>query len=125
MSHLELKIIKRWLDDSLQKGWVRPSNSATAAPMLLAKKPGGGVRICVDYRGLNNITLKNRYPILLIRETLDLISQAKCFTKLDIITAFNRIRIAVGHEYKTAFITRFGIYESLMMPFGLCGVLAT
>ena len=74
MSHLELKIIKRWLDDSLQKGWVRPSNSATAAPVLLAKKPGGGVRICVDYRGLNNITLKNRYPIPLIRKTLDLIS---------------------------------------------------
>jgi hypothetical protein len=125
MSHLELKVVKRWLDDSLRKGWIRPSDSATAAPVLLARKPGGGVRICVDYRGLNNITLKNRYPIPLIRETLDLISQARIFTKLDIIAAFNRIRIAEGHEYLTAFITRFGLYESLVMPFGLSGAPAT
>jgi hypothetical protein len=125
MSYLELKVVKRWLDDSLQKGWVRPSNSSAAAPVLLARKPGGGVRICVDYRGLNNITLKNRYPIPLIRETLDLISQAKVFTKLDVIAAFNRIRIAEGHEFLTAFITRFGLYESLVMPFGLCGAPAT
>lgn len=125
MSPTELAVIKRWLDDNLSKGNLRPSTSATAAPLLLARKPGGGVRICQDYRGINNITIKNRYPLPLIRETLDAICNAKIYTKLDVIAAFNRVRIAEGHEWKTAFITRFGLYESLVTPFGLCGAPAT
>ena len=83
------------------------------------------MRICVDYRGLNNISIKNRYPIPLIKETLDAISKAKWFTKLDVIAAFNKIRVADGHEWTTAFITRFGLFESLVTPFGLCGAPAT
>src|ERR1700751_4387636 len=79
----------------------------------------------VDYRGMNNITLKNRYPIPLIRETLDSISRAKWFTKLDVIAAFNRVRVAQGHEWLTAFVTRFGLYESLVTPFGLQGAPST
>ena len=117
----ELLVIRKYLDDHLAKGFIRSSNSPAASPLLLAKKPGGGVRVCVDYRGLNNITVKNRYPIPLIRETLDALVRAKYFTKLDIVAAFNRLRIAPGDEWKTAFITRFGLFECLVAGFGLTG----
>jgi hypothetical protein len=74
--------------------------------VLLAKKPGGGgVRICVDYYGINIITLKNLYPVLLIKEMLDAIYSTKISTKLDMIADFNRIYVAEGHEWLTAFIT--------------------
>lgn len=125
LSPMELRILKRWLDDNLAKGFIRPSKSSAASPILMAQKPGGGVRICVDYRGINNVSLKSRYPIPLIRETLDSICRAKFFTKLDVIAAFNRVRVAEGHEWLTAFITRFGLYESLVTPFGLQGAPAT
>lgn len=111
--------MKKWLDENLRKNFIRPSQSASAAPVLLVKKPGGGVRICVDYRGVNNVTLKTRYPLPLIKETLDAICKAKIFTKLDVISAFNRIRVKEGHEWFTVFITRFGLFESLVCPFGL------
>jgi hypothetical protein len=125
MSPAELRVVRKWLDDNLSKGFIRESRSRCAAPLLLAAKPGGGVRICQDYRGLNNVTVKNRYPLPLIRETLNAVCNAKVFTKLDIIAAFNKLRIAEGHEWKTAFITRFGLFESLVMPFGLCNAPAS
>lgn len=111
LSPAELQVVRKWLDDNLSKGFIRESRSRCAAPLLLAAKPGGGVRICQDYRGLNNVTIKNRYPLPLIRETLDALCRAKIYTKLDIIAAFNKLRIAEGHEWKTAFITRFGLFE--------------
>jgi hypothetical protein len=92
---------------------------------LLAQKPGGGVHICVDYRGINNVTMKSRYPIPLIKETLDSISKAQIFTKLDVIAAFNRVHIAEGHEWLTAFITHLGLYESMVTSFGLQGAPVT
>jgi RNase H-like domain found in reverse transcriptase/Reverse transcriptase (RNA-dependent DNA polymerase)/Integrase zinc binding domain len=125
LSPPELHVIRKWLDDNLNKGFIRESRARCAAPLLLAAKPGGGVRICQDYRGLNNVTIKNRYPLPLIRETLDALCNAKVYTKLDIIAAFNKLRIAEGHEWKTAFITRFGLFESLVMPFGLCNAPAS
>jgi hypothetical protein len=118
-SQEELRLIHIWLKDNLAKRFIQPSTSAAAAPILLARKPGGGVRICVDYRGLNEITKKNRYPIPLIQETLQLLTKARYFTKLDLIAAFNKLRIAMGEEWKTAFRTRWGLFESLVMPFGL------
>jgi hypothetical protein len=125
LSPAELSCVKKWIDEMLDKGFIRESTSPAAAPLLLAAKPGGGVRICHDYRGLNTVTIKNRYPLPLIRETLDALCGAKYFTKLDVIAAFNRIRIAEGHEWLTAFITRFGLYEMLVTPFGLCNAPAT
>lgn len=125
MSPDELKVVRKWLDDNLEKGFVRESRARCAAPLLLAAKPGGGIRICQDYRGLNSVTIKNRYPLPLIRETLDAICRAKIYTKLDIIAAFNKIRIAEHDVWKTAFITRFGLFETLVMPFGLCNAPAT
>lgn len=121
MSPKELLVIRKYLDDHLSKGFIRASCSSAAAPILLARKPGGGVRVCVDYRGLNNVTVKNRYPIPLIRETLDALCKAKIYTKFDITAAFNRLRIAPGDEWKTAFITRFGLFECLVANFGMTG----
>ena len=120
MSRDELAAVKKYIDEHLEKGFIRPSKSSVASPVLLARKPGGGLRFCVDYRTLNELTIKNRYPIPLIRDTLDRLCQAKYFTKLDIIAAFNKLRIAPGHEWKTAFTTSFGLFEYLVMPFGLC-----
>ena len=85
---------------------------------MLATKLGGGVRICQDYWSLNAITIKNHYPLPLICETLDALCHAKVYTKLNIIAAFNKLRIAEGHEWKTAFITRFRLFEMLVMLFG-------
>ncbi|KAL2015900.1 hypothetical protein VTK56DRAFT_4647 [Thermocarpiscus australiensis] len=124
-SPTELSVIKRWLDDNLAKGFVRPSKSSLSSPLLLVRKPGGGIRICVDYRAVNNASVKNRYPIPLIKEMLDAICKAKIFTKLDVIAAFDRVRVMEGHEWLTAFITRFGLYESLVTLFGLQGAPAT
>lgn len=119
MSREELLVLKKELEDSLGKGFIRASTSPAASPVLFVRKPGGGLRFCVDYRALNSLTVKNRYPIPLIRETLDRLCKAKYYTKLDIIAAFNRLRIAKGDEWKTAFRTRYGLFEYLVMPFGL------
>lgn len=120
MSRDEALELRRYLDENLSKGFIRASRSESAAPVLFVKKPGGGLRFCVDYRGLNAITVKNRYPLPLISETLNRLSRAKIYTKLDIISAFNRLRIRKGDEPLTAFRTRFGLFEYLVMPFGLC-----
>ena len=103
MSQLHLDAVKKYVDEHLAKGVIRPSTSAAASPVILVKKPGGGLRLYVDYRAINAITIKNRYLILYIRETLTQLSKATYFTKLDIVAAFNRIRIAKGYKYKTAF----------------------
>ena len=83
------------------------------------------MRLCVDYRELNDITVKNSYPLPLISEIQDRFQKAKYFTKFDIPAAYNRIRIKEGDEWKTAFGTRFGHYEYLVMPFGLTNAPAT
>lgn len=125
MTRDELAAAKKYIDENLAKGFIRPSTSPCASPVVLAKKPGGGLRFCVDYRALNAITIKNRYPIPLIRETLDRLCKAKFYTKLDIIAAFNRLRVKEGCEYLTAFNTRYGQFEYLVMPFGLCNAPST
>ena len=126
MNREELLVLRKTLTDLLDKNFIRVSNSPAAAPVLLVRKAGsGGVRFCVDYRGLNAITTKDRYPLPLIRETLRNISKAKWFTKLDIIFAFHKVRMSQGEEWKTAFRTRYGLFEWLVMPFGLTGAPAT
>jgi hypothetical protein len=76
--------------------------------VIVVKKPSGGLRVCVDYRPVNEMTIKSKYPIPLIRETLARLSGKRIFTKLEIIAAFNRIRVAEGYEWMTAFNTRYG-----------------
>jgi hypothetical protein len=121
MSREELLVLRKTLTELLDKGFIRASNSPAAAPVLMVKKPGGGVRFCVDYRALNNMTRKDRYPLPLFTETLRNIAKARWFTKLDIIAAFHKIRIAEGEEWKTAFRTRYGLFEWRVIPFGLTG----
>ena len=125
MSQNELKVLKRYLDEHLAKGFIRASSSPVAAPVIFVRKPGGGLRFCVDYRALNAVSVKNRYPIPLIQETLNRLSKAKFYTKLDIIAAFNKLRIAKGDEWLTAFRTRYGLFEYLVMPFGLANAPST
>jgi hypothetical protein len=98
MSRDELLVLQKTLINLLDKGFIRVSNSLTAALVLFVKKPRGGLRFCVDYRGLNRITKKDRYLLLLIYETLWNISKARWFTKLDVITAFYKLRVLEGDE---------------------------
>jgi hypothetical protein len=119
LSEVELKALDEYLKENLEKGFIRPSTSPAGAPILFVKKSDGSLRLCVDYRGINKITIKNRYPLPLIQESLDRLKSAKHFTKIDLRGAYNLIRINPGEEWKTAFRTRYGLYEYLVMPFGL------
>lgn len=125
MSREELLVLRKTLRDLLDRGFIRASSSAAAAPVLFVKKPNGGLRFCCDYRALNAITKRDRYPLPLIAETLNNLTKARWFTKLDVVAAFHKIRMAPGHEEKTAFRTRFGLYEWLVCPFGLSGAPAS
>lgn len=125
MSRDELLVLRKELTSYLSKDYIQASKSSAGAPVLFAKKPGGGLRFCVDFRGLNSITQKDRYPLPLIRETLSALGKARWLTKLDVSSAFHRIRIAKGDEWKTAFRTRYGLYEWKVCPFGLANAPAT
>lgn len=124
MSHDELLVLRKELTSLLDKDFNQRSKSSAAAPVLFARKLGG-LRFCVDYRGLNAITRKDRYPLPLIKETLDALNNAKWLTKLDVSAAFHRIRMAKGEEWKTAFRTHYGLFEWKVCPFGLTGSPAT
>ena len=126
MSELELKLVREYLDEMLKTGKIRPSKSSAGAPILFVPKSHGrGLRLCVDYRGLNRITIMNQYPLPLLSELQDRTKNAKIFSKIDLKNGYNLIRIKPGDEWKTAFRTRYGLYEYLVMPFGLCNALAT
>ena len=118
MSRAELVVLKDWLEENMSKGFIRQSSSPFAAPVLFAKKPGGGLRFCIDYRDINSKTIKNRYPLPLIKETLNLLGKAKVYTKLDVRGAYNLLRVKEGDEHKLAFRTRYGLYEPTVMQFG-------
>lgn len=125
MSREQASVVKAYIEEMLGKDFIRPSHSNFAAPVLIVKKPDGGLRVCVDYRALNAVTIKNRNAPPLIRETLARLCAAKVYTKFDIIAAFNEIRVRPGDEEKTAFITRYGLFEYVVMPFGLCNAPGT
>ena len=110
----------------LDSGKIRPSKSPAGAPILFVPKPHGrGLRLCVDYRGLNRVTIMNRYPLPLMNELRDRVAGSRIFTKIDLKAGYNLIRIKPGDEWKTAFRTRYGHYEYLVMPFGLANAPAT
>ena len=125
MSKDQLLMLCKTLTELLDNGFIRVSNLLAATPIIFVKKPGGGLRFCVDYRRLNEISRKDSYPIPRIDETLRTIAAAKYISKVDVISAFHRIRVKNGDEWKTAFNTRFGLYEWLVTTFGLTGALAT
>lgn len=125
MSDAELKEVREWITENLSKSFIRASSSSAASPILFVKKKDGSLRLCVDYRALNDITLKDRHPLPRIEETLNQIRGSKYFTRLDLRACFNQIRIKEGDEWKTAFRTRYGLFEFLVMPFGLTNAPAT
>ena len=119
LSAPELKALRVYLDENLEKGFIQPSKSPAGAPILFVKKKDGSLRLCVDYRGLNKLTVRNRYPLPLIPELLDRLRIARVFSKVDLRGAYNLVRIKPGDEWKTAFRTRYGHFEYKVMPFGL------
>lgn len=125
LSQKELAELRRYLNENLKNGRIRESKSPAGAPILFVPKANGSLRLCVDYRGLNKVSVKNRYPLPLISEILDRLAGSKIFSKLDIQDAYYRIRIKEGDEWKTAFRTRYGHYEYTVMPFGLTNAPAT
>jgi hypothetical protein len=125
LSQPELDELRKQLQKQLDEGWIQPSSSPFAAPLLFVKKKSGELRMCVDYRALNNITVKNKYPLPLIGDLLDRLTGAKYFTSLDLRSGYHQVRISEGDVEKTAFTTRYGQFEYLVMPFGLTNAPST
>ena len=119
MKEKEQEELRDYLGKKLSPGRIRESDSPVGAPILFVKKKDGSLRLCVDYRGLNAVTKKDQYPLPLIGEALDRLSTAKFYTKLDIKDTYHNIRIRDVEEWKTAFKTRYGLFEYTVMPFGL------
>jgi hypothetical protein len=115
-------VLRKTLISLLNKGFIRVSSLPTAAPVLFTKKLGGGLRFYYNYRALNAILKKDRYPLPLITETLRSLFKAKWFTKLNVVTTFYKLRIAKGYKEKIAFRTRFGSFKWTVCPFRLSGV---
>ena len=109
----------RYISENLAKGFIRPSKSPTAYPVLFQAKKDGTLRFCVDYRKLNAVTVRDSYPLPLYNLFFDQVVGSKVFSKLDLKSAYNLIRIREGDEPKTSFRTRRGQFEYLVMPFGL------
>jgi hypothetical protein len=103
LSEFELRTLKAYIEANLANGFIQRSSSPVAAPILFAKTKDGGLGLCFDYRALNKVTMKNRYPRPLISEMLGRVQEARIFTKLDFCSAYNLIRIKEGDEYKTTF----------------------
>jgi len=113
------------LEDNLAKGFIEASQAPFASPVLFVKKANGGLRFCIDFRRLNDITRKDRYPLPLIDETLSRLSKAKIYTKLDIRQAFHRIAMDPDSQELTTFRTRYGTYKCNVLWEGLTNGPAT
>ena len=108
------------IKEYLAKGWIRPSKSPYGAAILFVQKKDGSLRMCVDYRGLNRVTIKDKYPLPRIDDLVDKLFEATVFSSLDLQSGYHQIRIAEQDVHKTAFITPQGLFEYHVMPFGLC-----
>ncbi len=121
----ELAELQKTLKELLNKGLIRHSTSPFGLPVLFVRKKDGSLRMCIDYRALNNITVKNRYPLPHPEDLLNQVAGAKWFSVIDLKSGYHQVRIKAGDEHKTAFRTRFGLYEWMVMPFGLTNAPST
>jgi hypothetical protein len=115
----ELLELKTQLQDLLEKGFIRPSSSPWGCPAIFVKKKDQTLRMCVDYRPLNEVTIKNKYPLPRIDILFDQLTGARVFSKIDLMSGYHQIRIRPKDIPKTAFTTRYGLFEYLVMSFGL------
>ncbi len=125
LSGKKLQVLQSYLNDTLVKGWIQHSVSSAGASVLFTSKKDSSLWLCVNYCELNNITVKNCHSLLLISETLNWLSGAKIFIKLNLKNAYHCIHICVNNEWKTAFHTRYGHFEYLIMSFELANAPAT
>ena len=118
MSHSKLKELKVQMEE-LSKGFIRPSTSPWGASVLFVKKNDGSLRLCIDYRELNKVTIRNQYPLPRIDDLFDQLQGARVFSKIDLRSGYHQLKIRSEDVPKTAFRTRYGHYEFLVMPFRL------
>jgi hypothetical protein len=119
MSVDELEELKKQLKELSDKGYIRPSASPWGSPVLFVKKKDGSMRMCIDYRNLNAVTVKNKYPLPRIDDLLDQLKDAKFFSKIDLRSGYHQMKIRPNDIPKTTFITRYGQYEFTVVSFGL------
>ncbi|CUA78235.1 Transposon Tf2-11 polyprotein [Rhizoctonia solani] len=119
MTPAESKELKEWLDKELAQGKITPSKSPIASPVMFVKKKDGSLHLVVDYRKLNKATKKNSYPLPRQDHLLAKIQGTKIFTKLDLRWGYNNVRVKEGDEWKTTFCTKYGLFETKVMPFRL------
>ncbi len=117
--------LENQLNDLLNKGYIRPSKSPWGAPVLFTKKKDGSLRLCVDYRDLNKLTIKNKFPLPRVDDIFDHLYGSKIFSKIDLRSGYHQIRIKESDITKTGFRSRLGHYEYVVMPFGLTNAPAT
>ena len=123
--HSQKHEIEKQVAKLISTGWIQPNTSPFSSPVLLLKKKDGSWRMCVDYRSLNAITVRDRFPLPTIDELLDELGKARVFSKLDLTSGFHQIRVAPEDLHKTMFCTHDGHYEYRVMPFGLCNAPST
>ena len=123
LSEPELEALRVYMHENLTRGFIRHSKSPARAPILFVKKKDGSLKLCVDYRGLNRVTIRNRYPLPLIPELPDRLWARHVFSKIDLRGAYNLVCINPGDEWKMAFHTRYAHFEYMVMPFGLTNAL--
>ena len=123
MASPELKELKEQLQELLDKGFIRPSISPWGVLVLFVKKKDELMRMCIDYRELNKVMVKNRYPLPRIDDLLDQLQGARVFSKVDLRSGYHQVRVKEGDIPKTTFRTRYGHYKFLVMSFGLTNAL--
>ena len=125
MSFIELAEMRKQLIELLDVGYIQPFKAPYGNPIMFQKKQEGSLRLCVNYRAFNKVTVKNKYPIPLIQDLFDRLYKANYFIMLDLRLGYWQVRIAKEDEPKTTCVTRYGSYEFLVMPFGLINAPAT